>query len=49
VTLFNSATGIPGGSVALIRTSEGITGTFHTSELKPGAVYTLWWVIFNYG
>lgn len=38
---------VPGASSTLVRTKDGITVTIHTSELDPGAAYTVWWVIFN--
>lgn len=44
---------IPGGMVVegasskLVRTDSGISMNIRTSELDPGAVHTVWWVIFN--
>jgi len=38
---------VPGASSTLVRTKDAITMTIHTSELDPGAAYTVWWIIFN--
>lgn len=31
----------------LVRNDSGITMEIHTSDLEPGAAYTVWWVIVN--
>ncbi len=38
---------VDGASSMLVRTDDGVTMTIHTSDLEPGAAYTVWWVIFN--
>ncbi len=38
---------IPGSSASLMRDDDGVTATLKTSDLEAGAVYTVWWVIFN--
>lgn len=35
------------GSSTLVRNDDGVSMTFHTSELEPGTVATIWWVVFN--
>jgi hypothetical protein len=35
------------GSSKLKRSKRGVTMTVNTSGLEAGAVYTIWWVIFN--
>ena len=47
VNVFPDGAVIPNASATLVRTSSGVTATFHTSQLDPGAVYTVWLVIFN--
>lgn len=39
-------TPVPGGAT-LIRTNEGLSYDFHTTQLNPGSAYTMWVVIFN--
>src|SRR5215216_1898953 len=41
------APAIPGAYSTLIRNDRGVTMTFHTSELKDGYAYTVWWIVFN--
>jgi hypothetical protein len=38
---------VSGGSSTLVRTKEAISASLQTSDLEPGNVYTMWWVIFN--
>jgi hypothetical protein len=38
---------VEGAFARLVRYDNGVTTTISTSELVPGEVYTLWWVIFN--
>ena len=47
VHAFSGGAVIPNASATLVRSSSGVTATFHTSQLDPGAVYTVWLVIFN--
>jgi hypothetical protein len=47
VFLFGTTTQLEGASSQLLRTDEGVTATFQTHSLEPGAVHTLWWVVFN--
>ncbi len=47
VFLFGTTTPVGGGSSQLVRTNRGVTATFQTPSLEPGAVYSLWWVVFN--
>jgi hypothetical protein len=42
----SDGTEVAGSGSQLLRNSNGLTTTIHTSDLTPG-VYTLWWVIFN--
>ncbi|MEO1251322.1 MAG: hypothetical protein AAFW81_03115 [Pseudomonadota bacterium] len=35
------------GASTIIRTKTGVGFDFNTSELEPGAPYTMWWVTFN--
>ena len=44
--LVNSGT-VAGSTGTLTRTATGIASTVSTSNLSPGAAYTMWWVIFN--
>ncbi len=39
---------VSGATATLVRNANGISFNLHTSELKPGHAYTVWWVIFNY-
>jgi hypothetical protein len=36
-----------GGTSTLIRSPDGVSATISASNLVPGDVYTVWWVIFN--
>ena len=47
VFLFGTTTPVGGGSSQLVRTNAGVTATLQTPSLEPGAVYSLWWVVFN--
>jgi hypothetical protein len=47
VNVFSGGALVPGASATLVRNSSGVTAAFHTSQLDPGAVYTVWLVIFN--
>ncbi len=47
VYLFGTTTVIEGASSQLVRTNAGVSVTLQTHSLEPGAVHTLWWVIFN--
>lgn len=38
---------VDGAFARLSRFDNGVTTVLSTSELTPGEVYTLWWVIFN--
>jgi hypothetical protein len=38
---------VSGGSSTLARAKGGISASLQTSDLEPGNVYTMWWVIFN--
>jgi hypothetical protein len=38
---------IPGAASTLLRGSDSVTLTMHTSQLAPGHVVTAWWIIFN--
>lgn len=40
-------TPVSGASATLVRNENGASFTLHTSALKPGHAYTVWWVIFN--
>ena len=40
-------TEVPGAESTLIRMEHGLYATFITSELEPGDVYTMWWMIMN--
>ena len=44
---FSDASVVPGATSTLLRTGKGVSMTLHTSELEPGAAYTVWWVVFN--
>jgi hypothetical protein len=44
---FPEGADIVGSSSTLVRNASGITGTFHTGGLQPGAAYTLWILVFN--
>jgi hypothetical protein len=44
--LVNGGT-IAGSTGTLTRTATGIETSVSTSNLSPGAAYTMWWVIFN--
>jgi hypothetical protein len=35
------------GHSNLVRNKHGVTMNIFTTELDPGAVYTVWWIIFN--
>ncbi|MBK8023825.1 MAG: hypothetical protein IPK19_20925 [Chloroflexi bacterium] len=43
----SDASEIAGSSSQLTRYPNGVTATLSTSDLEPGTVYTVWWVIFN--
>jgi hypothetical protein len=38
---------VAGGWTALVRNDNGVASTVHGTELVPGTVVTLWWVVFN--
>jgi hypothetical protein len=40
--------GTPVGTSKLVRTSNGLSASFHTNELEPRNAVTLWFVVFNY-
>ena len=40
-------TEVPGAESTLIRTEHGLYATFTTTELEPGDVFTMWWMIMN--
>jgi hypothetical protein len=44
---FSDGSIVEGSSAMLVRTDKGVTMNIHTSGLDPGAVYTVWWVIYN--
>ncbi len=44
VILISNGTTVTGASSTLVRTDDGVTMTFSTSGLDPGA-YTVWWAI----
>lgn len=35
------------GTSTLVRNNNGVTMSFHTSDLEPGTVATIWWVVFH--
>jgi hypothetical protein len=35
------------GSGQLVRSNRGVSMNLQTTELDPGAAYTVWWVVFN--
>jgi hypothetical protein len=45
---FEQGTPIVGSKSTLLREPSGLSVTISTSDLEPGAAYTLWWVIFNH-
>lgn len=47
VSRFSDFTEVSGASSQLTRFPNGVTTTLNTSDLVPGDVYTVWWVIFN--
>lgn len=44
---FSDGTAVGGAASTLARTDAGVSMTLRTSDLDPGAAYTVWWVIFN--
>lgn len=38
---------VPGAKARLVRTDGNVNVSFEASDLNPGHVYTLWWVIVN--
>lgn len=44
---FADASEIPGTSSQLIRSNGVVAMELNTYELRPGAPYTVWWVVFN--
>lgn len=44
---FSDGSMVGGSRAALVRTDAGVTVTIKTSDLEPGAAYTVWWVVFN--
>ena len=38
---------VPGAWASLVRSDQGATFTFHATQLNPGHVYTIWFVIVN--
>ena len=36
-----------GGTSTLIRSPDGVSATISASNLVPGDVYTVWWIVFN--
>lgn len=47
VSRVSDGTTVGGAWSRLSRNDSGITMQIHTSDLEPGAAYTVWWVIFN--
>ena len=47
VRLFSDGSAVAGSSSTLVRTSNGVSMTVHTSGLTAGDAVTIWWVIFN--
>ncbi len=43
----NDDSEVEGSFARLVRYEDGVTMTISTHDLKPGEVYTIWWVIFN--
>jgi hypothetical protein len=35
------------GTASLVRRDDGVSMTFHTSDLPPGDAVTIWWIIVN--
>lgn len=48
VSRIADGTFVEGAWSSLVRNDAGVTMTFHTSTLEPGAAYTVWWVVFNH-
>lgn len=36
------------GTSTLVRNDNGVSMSFHTSDLEPGTVATIWWVLFHH-
>jgi hypothetical protein len=47
VIRIENGTEVVGASSTLVRTANSIRMHVSTSDLDPGAAYTVWWVIFN--
>ncbi len=47
VHLFSDGSAVAGSSSTLVRNSNGVYMTLHTSGLPAGDAVTIWWVIFN--
>jgi hypothetical protein len=47
VRRFSDNSVVAGAQSTLMRNDNGVRMTVHTSDLDPGAAYTVWWVIFN--
>lgn len=45
---FSDGSIVGGAFSTLVRSEDGLTMQVNTSDLDPGAAYTVWWVIFNY-
>jgi hypothetical protein len=43
----DDGTKVNDAAATLTRNDRGVTMRFHTSELDPGATYTIWWIVFN--
>jgi len=44
---FENLEAVADASSTLTRNDHGVSFQFRTSELEPGHVYTIWWVVFN--
>ena len=47
VRRFADASIVSGSSASLVRADDNVAMTLQTTELDPGATYTMWWVVFN--
>jgi hypothetical protein len=47
VQRFSDGTVVEGSEATLTRTDNGVALTINTSELEPGAAFTVWWIVFN--